>query len=179
MDSMDAQRPEDKYENLAGTEAVKKIREQLGDAPICFFCTASAANDLASTRPMGVIEVDDAGALWFMSASDSHKNADIAADPNVRLYFHGSARADFLVLEGHATISRDRDRIEQLWSAPMKTYFTEGKDDPRITVLKVTPTDGYYWDTKHGIAVAAIKMAVGAVTGKTIDDAVEGTIVPS
>ena len=28
--------------------------------------------------------------------------------------------------------------------------------DPRITVIKVTPSDGYYWDTKHGNAVAGI-----------------------
>ncbi|MDQ2693096.1 MAG: pyridoxamine 5'-phosphate oxidase family protein, partial [Chloroflexota bacterium] len=29
-----------------------------------------------------------------------------------------------------------------------ETWFTEGKDDPRVAAIKVTPTGGYYWDTK-------------------------------
>jgi len=58
----------------------------------------------------------------------------------------------------------------------MKTCFTEGKNDPRISVVKVTPTDGYYWDTKHGFAVAGVKMLIGAMTGKTLDDSIEGKV---
>ena len=58
----------------------------------------------------------------------------------------------------------------------LRTWFTEGEDDPRITVIKVTPTEGYYWDTKHGNAVAGVKMLVGAVVGKTLDDSVEGRL---
>ncbi|MEP6467521.1 MAG: pyridoxamine 5'-phosphate oxidase family protein, partial [Parafilimonas sp.] len=53
---------------------------------------------------------------------------------------------------------------------------TEGKDDPRITVIKVTPENGYYWDTKHGQAVALVKMVAGAIAGKTMDDSIEGNI---
>ncbi len=49
-------------------------------------------------------------------------------------------------------------------------------DDPRITVIKVQPNDGYYWDTKHGMAVAGIKMMIGAALGKTLDDSIEGAL---
>jgi hypothetical protein len=58
----------------------------------------------------------------------------------------------------------------------IKVWFTEGKDDPRITVLKVEPQEGYYWDTKHGNAVAAVKMMIGAAVGKTLDDSIEGQL---
>ena len=58
----------------------------------------------------------------------------------------------------------------------VKTWFTERVDDPRITVIKVTPSEGYYWDTKHGNAVAGIKMLIGAATGKTLDDSIEGKL---
>ena len=60
----------------------------------------------------------------------------------------------------------------------MKTWFTGGQDDPRITVIKVTPTSGYYWDNKHGDLVAATKMVVGAAIGKTLDDSIEGSLRP-
>lgn len=58
----------------------------------------------------------------------------------------------------------------------MKTWFSEGPDDPRISVIKVTATDGYYWETRHGLVIASIKMLVGTVTGKPMDDSVEGKL---
>jgi hypothetical protein len=36
----------------------------------------------------------------------------------------------------------------------------------------------YYWDNKHGSAVAGVKMLVGAVVGKTLDDSIEGKLAP-
>lgn len=176
MDSINQQQPEDVRKDLGGTGAVEKIRELVKQAQSCFFCTAVPSGDSSATRPMSVGEVDDAGNLWFTSASDSHKNAEIGLDPTVRLYFQGSAHSDFMFLTGHASITTDRASIDRLWTPILKTWFTEGKDDPRITVIKVTPTDGYYWDTKHGMAVAGIKMLIGMAIGKTLDDSVEGTL---
>ena len=123
---------------------------------------------------MSVLQVDDAGNLWFLSADDSHKNAEIALDPAVKLYFQGSAHSDFVQLNGRATISRDKAKIKELWEFVIKTWFTEGVNDPRITVIKVVPSEGYYWDTKHGNAVAGMKMLIGAAIGKTMDDSIEG-----
>lgn len=125
---------------------------------------------------MNVLEVDDGGNLWFLSADDSYKNKELEVDPNLTLYFQGSTHSDFLQLEGRATVSRDKDKIEQLWNFILKTWFTEGKNDPRITVIKVEPTGGYYWDNKHGNAIAGIKMLIGASIGRTLDDSIEGSM---
>jgi general stress protein 26 len=81
-----------------------------------------------------------------------------------------------LNIYGIAEISKDKEKIKELWQPILKTWFTEGEDDPRITVIKVEPSEGYYWDNKHGNAVAFIKQAAGAVLGKTLDDSVEGKL---
>lgn len=78
--------------------------------------------------------------------------------------------------ENRAAVSRDKAKIEELWEPIINTWFTVGKDDPRITVIKVTPRNGYYWDTKHNRAVVFAKMAVGAAIGKTLDDSVQGKL---
>jgi len=49
---------------------------------------------------------------------------------------------------------------------------------PRITVIRVQPSGGYYWDNKHGAAIAGAKMLIGAAIGKTLDDSIEGTVAP-
>ena len=58
----------------------------------------------------------------------------------------------------------------------IRAWFTGGVDDPRITVIEFAPTDGYYWDNKHGDAVAGLKILIGAAIGKTLDDSIEGRV---
>jgi general stress protein 26 len=173
MNSIHRHQPEDTTQHLGTRAAVGKIKEIAKKAQSCFFCTAAAMGASAGARPMNVRQVDDDGNLWFLSASDSHKNQELALNPSVTLFFPHS---DFLHLGGQATVIRDRAKIEELWEPVIQTWFTEGKDDPRITVIKVTPSQGYYWDTKHGAAVAGMKMLIGAVLRRTMDDSIEGKV---
>lgn len=177
MDSINKNQPEDNHEDLLGKEAIEKIQELAKKANVCFFCTNIQTGKRIATRPMSVQKIDDQGNLWFLSAKDSHKNAEIAHDSSVQLMFKGSQYSDFLDLYGKAEISTDRAKIEELWEPLVKAWFTEGKDDPRITVIKVKPTAGYYWDTKNGSTVAFIKTAIGAMIGKTLDDSIEGSLL--
>ena len=126
---------------------------------------------------MTIQRVDDDGSFWFISANDSHQDLDIKQNPEVKLYFQGSTHSDFLYVEGTATITDDKAIIKELWEPLFKVWFTEGEDDPRISVIKITPTIGYYWDNKNGSAIAAFKMLMGVVTGKTLDDSIEGDII--
>jgi general stress protein 26 len=178
MDSINRNQPEHNRQNLLGPDAIERIEGTVKKAQTCFFCTRAATGESAGVRPMAVREVDETGNLWFLSADDSHKNREIEAAPEVSLFFQGSPHSDFLHLTGVATILRDQAKIKDLWSPVIKTWFTEGVDDPRITAIKVTPTDGYYWDNQHGNAIAGAKMLVGAALGKTLDDSVEGKVKP-
>ena len=176
MDSINRNQPEENREDLSSQDAVKKIKEVVDKTPTCFFCTAVATGGSSAGRPMNVRQVDEEGNLWFLSAGDSRKNKELALDPCVKLYFQGSAHSDFLQLNGRATVSRDKAKIKELWEPLIKTWFTGGVDDPRITIIKVEPSEGHYWDTKHGNSVSGIKMLVGALIGQTLDDSIEGKL---
>ncbi len=177
MDSINKQQPEKNHEDLAGKEAGKKIEELAGKTNTCHFCTRIATGKAVNVRPMAVQKMDGKGNFWFLSASDSHKNADIKADKHVQLLFQGSTHSDFLSIYGTATISTDKKLIKELWEPLIKAWFTEGVDDPRITVIKVEAKEGYYWDTKHGNLVAFAKTIAGAITGTTLDDSIEGKLM--
>lgn len=176
MDSINQQQPEDNHKDLYDQEAVQKIQELVKKSDVCFFCTNIQTGSPFSTRPMSIQEVDDQGNLWFLSANDSRKNRELEADPAVQINLQSSSYSGFFTLYGTATISEDKDKIKELWEPIVKTWFTEGIDDPRISVLKVTPAEGYYWDTKHGKVVASLKMIIGALTGQTLDDSIEGEL---
>ncbi len=176
MNSINKNQEEKNHEDLLSKDAVEKIKTLVDKAKTCFFCTTAIDSVSAGVRPMSVQKTDDQGNLWFLVANDSHTHEEISANPYVKLYFQGSAHSDFLFLSGKAELSADKNKIEELWEPVVKTWFTEGKDDPRIAVIKVAPLAGYYWDTKNGNFVAGIKMMIGAATGKTMDDSIEGTL---
>jgi len=161
--------------NLTHVEAIEKFKELVKHESTCLFTTLLTQVPL-TTRPMSVQKVCDQGNFWFLSAADSDKNMEIARDSRVQLFFLNTSKYEFLSLYGNATISRDRQKIDEFWSDIAKAWFPEGKDDPRITVIKVTPEEGFYWDTKDGKLVSMIKILASAITGKTLQEGVEGTI---
>lgn len=176
MDFTNSDRPEDHRGNLSGTSAIDKIRSMVDHSKSCFFCTSVAVDGSTAARPMTVQKVDDDGNLWFLSARDTHKDQELNINPRVRLYFQSSAHGGFLEINGTATVSQDRQKINELWEPIMNNWFTEGREDPRISVIKVSAQDGYYWETRHGFAVTGIKMLIGAVTGTPTDVGVEGKL---
>jgi general stress protein 26 len=176
MDSINRNQPEDNHADLQGAAARKKVKELAEKASSCFFCTTVAHDQPFTTRPMAVQKVDEDGSLWFLSANDSYKNREIANNPVVQLLFQGASYTDFLHITGMATITEDKQKIKELWNPFLKVWFTEGENDPRISVIKVDPVEGYYWDTKHNKIVVMVKRVVGAITGKTLDDSIEGNL---
>ncbi len=176
MDSINKNQREDTRADLSDRAAIERIRELVEAAKSCFFCTQPGEGPSNGTRPMSVQKVDDSGSIWFLSANDSDNNAELERDSSVELYFQGAPHSDFLHLRGAASVTTDRAVIDELREPLAKVWFTEGKDDPRITAIKFSPSEGYYWDTKHGAAVAGIKMLIGVATGQTLDDSLEGTL---
>lgn len=176
MNSINKNQPEDNHKDLSQEEALVKMKELIEQSENCFFVTSSATGPSKGVRPMSIQKTDDQGYLWILLSNDSHTYAEVQADPAVKLYFQGSKHSDFLYLMATASVKTDKEKIKELWNPILKTWFTEGQDDPRIAVLRVEPDEGYYWDNKHGNLIAGIKMAVGATIGKTLDDSIEGKI---
>ncbi len=156
-------------------EAIKKIQDIANDINICMMCTNLSETPI-STCPMATQKVDDRGDIWFLSAKNSNHNREIEQDPQVQLFYAHPGQFSFLSLFGTAEVLHDRQKIEEIWKDDAKIWFQEGKDDPNLTVVHFIPEEGYYWDTKSSKMVAFLKMAASLVTGKTMDDGVEGKL---
>ena len=161
--------------NLNRQEANAKIKELAENADICLFTTTLTKLPL-TTRPMSTRSVDDDGSIWFFSRRDSNKNREIAIDNRVQLFYSNFSRSEYLSLYGKATILSDKHKAKELWSAIAKTWFNKGYDDPDLTLIKIEPEDGYYWDTKDGKVISLLKMVAGAVAGKEFNTGVEGSV---
>jgi general stress protein 26 len=161
--------------NLSNTEAIEKIQDIARDADICLFATNLSQLPIAA-RPMSTQKVDDDGNLWFLSSKSSAHNQEIGMDSRVQLFYSHKGSSEYLSVYGEATILVDREIAKELWNPMVKAWFPEGVDDPELTIIKVVPSDAYYWDTKNNKTVSLLKIIAGAVTGKTMDDGIKGKI---
>ncbi len=165
----------DNITDLTKQEAIKKLQELAKEIDLCMFCT-HITSEGSSTRPMSTSKVDDSGNIWFFSAKDSDKNKEIQQDNHVQLFYSHPGKNSFMVVNGTATISFDKQKIKELWSPLVKTWFKEGVDDPNISLIKIENIDAYYWDTKGNTMINFFKMIASVATGKTLVDAEEGSI---
>ncbi len=162
--------------DLQQTEAINKIQEFVRHNATCLFCTAIRTDTPFMTRPMTAQMADDDGNIWFLSNKNSDSNVEIRQDDAVQLLFDGGSHTSFLSLFGHAELIKDKAMIEQLWQPIDRAWFKEGEADPNISVIKVVPHEGYYWDTKHGKVVSFLKILASMTSGAKMDDGVQGTV---
>lgn len=164
-------------ENLTHTKAIEKLKELSESARICMFCTNLTELPMNS-RPMSLQECDNQGNLWFISSAESNKNFEIKEENKVQLFFMNNSNSEYLSIYGKAFIYKDKNTIEEQWSSLANAWFEEGKDDPKVTVIRVTPEETYYWDTKAGKFITMMSFVGAALTGSTTDnsDGVEGNL---
>jgi general stress protein 26 len=163
-------------QNLSNQEAIDKIKELVDHTKVCFFTTHLDETPLP-TRPMYTQQVDEEGTLWFFSDEESEKNFEIKDDSRVQLLYANPAKSEFLSIYGHAMTSRDRSKIEELWSPMSKAWFKGGKDDPSLSLIQVIPDEAYYWDTKHNKMVSLMKILTSIVSdSRSNDDGVVGKL---
>jgi general stress protein 26 len=125
---------------------------------------------------MFATHVCDQGNIWFFSEKNSDKNLAIANDKNVQLFFSHPAKNIYLVVSGEATIVNDISKIEELWTSAAIIWFKEGKTDPNISLIKVKPTNAYYWDTDENKMISFLKMVASVVTGKNLVTGHQGAL---
>ena len=161
------------YKNLSDENAIAKLKELAEGIKTCMFSTDLETLPISS-RPMGLQEVDDKGNLWFISSRSSNKNFEIKEDDRVQLFFAQNSSYQYLSVFGNATIYRDQSKIDEIWTPIANAWFEQGKEDPDVTVIKVAPSDIYYWDNEDSKVVSLLKIAVKAVGANVSDGGVEG-----
>ncbi len=127
----------------------------------CLLVTVTARGPHA--RPMNAILRPAESAIWFLTDAASHKTDELETAPDVCLIFtNGSSR--HLVVQGHATLTNDRDAIRSVWTPEAKAFWPNGPDDGSVKAIHVEPVEAEVWDGDN-IAVSAFKAAFAAIRG--------------
>ena len=68
-------------------------------------------------------------------------------------------------------------RKKELWNPMAAAWVMDGVENPDLRVVKFTPDEGYYWDTKDGKLIAGVKILLLLLSkNKSDDGGVEGKL---
>ncbi len=144
-------------------EQIKQLAELIRDVDIAMFTTTGVDGRLYS-RPLGTQQVEFDGDLWFATAADSPKVAEISLNPLVNVAYASPSKNTYVSVAGSARIIDDRAKIEELWSPAMKLFFPGGKDDPNLRLIHVRAESAEYWDGPGTLLGKALSFVLSAVS---------------
>ena len=143
---------------------IEKLTDVIDGLDTAMFTTRTANGRLVS-RPLRMQEIDEDGAMWFVTDRNSHKTEEIHAHPQVNLAFAAPADNTYVSVSGKATVLFDKARLQALWSPAMMVFYPDGLDDPDLCVLRVDLESAEYWDSPGGLVGNALYLAAAAITG--------------
>lgn len=105
-------------------------------------------------RPMAIADLKPDADAYFATSIQSPKAGEIQNFPEVLISFQSATQ--FASISGTATLVKDRELIDRLWSEEWRAWFPGGKDDPDLVLIRVDAREGEFWDNSglNGLSYA-------------------------
>jgi general stress protein 26 len=121
----------------------------------------AVADKPAEAQPMTAQMLEDQphGPIWFFTSIDTDLAQGLTDSRASVFTFADKGHGLFATVEGSLQIHNDRRVIEALWNPFIAAWF-EGKDDPKLCLLRFEPVEGKIWFDAKSL-IAGIKMLLG------------------
>ena len=110
--------------------------------------------------------------LWFVSCEGTAKLRDLGGDPHVNLSYYNNRTREWISVSGIAKMTRDRDKIRELYAPDWKIWFAEAgdprhgtPDDPRMVLIGVDIHAAVFLEVDKPQPMVLFELVKGWVTG--------------
>jgi len=155
-------------DNTSQSEAIARLNELIKNINMAMLTTIDHDGTLRS-RPMATQQAEPDGTLWFFTGIDTHKVGELKDHDQVNVSYSDAGANSFVSVSGTATISRDKQKIEELWNPINKAWFPDGPEDPNIALIKVDVHAAEYWDAPNSKMVQVVGFLKALATGQAYD----------
>ena len=111
------------------------------------------------TRPM-TAQVDEDRQIYFFASRDEELVKGLAQSARALATYASKGHDLFATVEGQLTVDNDRDKIDRLWSPMVSAWYEDGKDDPKLVLLRFDAGSADIWEASAGSAVKAAFLKV-------------------
>jgi len=150
----------------------KKLWDLIKDEHTAVLVTIAEDGSLDS-RPMGCLQKEFDGTLWFMTFADSAKRSEIDSNQNVLVSYARPAKYEFISVSGRARIVNDHAALCSLWSEALRVWFPQGPDSPDLALVAIDVDMAKTWTKPASMVTYGYYYLRARLTGKapTADEA--------
>ena len=150
---------------------LEKFYSLVEDIKVAMMTTRRADGHLRS-RAMANQRRAAGADLWFVTSEGSAKLDDLRADHHVNLSYYRDGNSEWVSVSGTAALSKDRQKISELYEPDWKMYFSEEgdprhgtPDDPRLVLIGVTVHAAEFLEVNKPKPVILFELVKGWITG--------------
>lgn len=154
---------------------LKKLYDLIESIEIAMMTTRRADGHLES-RAMANQKLAGGADLWFVTREGTAKLSDLGYDPHVNLSYYKDGTREWISVSGTATVSRDRQKIKELYAPDWKMWFGEEgdprhgtPDDPRMVLIGVDVHAAVFLEVNKPKPVVLFELVKGWATGREPD----------
>ena len=111
------------------------------------------------------------GPIYFFTAKDTDLVRALGSGSPAMIQYASKSHDLFASVEGKLTANNDRALVDRLWNPFVAAWFEEGKDDPKLQLLRFDPDSVQIWLNGNSL-FAGVKMLLGADPRKDYRDKV-------
>lgn len=112
-------------------------------------------------RPMTAQFGEESAAIWFFTSKDNGIVQRLGQGDRAIATFTSKGHDLYATIHGSLQVDTDRATIDRLWNRYVAAWFEQGKDDPKLALLRLDPEQAEIWLDASSL-VAGIKMLLGA-----------------
>jgi general stress protein 26 len=110
------------------------------------------------TQPMTAFVEKDGRELWFFTRADTAMATSIAEGvAGLFTFNHKDLQAS---ISGELNLVHDEARIAKYWNAVVAAWHPQGKDDPRLTMMRLYCREAEVWVSQAGPVQFAWEIAM-------------------
>lgn len=112
-------------------------------------------------RPMTAMLEGERSPIWFFTARDQALVQQLSEGNRTIATFTSKGHDLFATVHGSLSVDNNPAMIDKLWNRSVAAWFEGGKEDPRLTLLRLDAEKAEVWVDASSL-VAGLKLMLGA-----------------
>ncbi len=141
-------------------EIEQRLWKELKGSPFVMLGLDGARD--GATQPMTAFFDDESGPLWFYAAvGNSLVDAVETGGSRAILTYAAKGHDLFASIHGQLHVDTDPAVIDRFWNANVAAWYEQGRDDPKIRLLRLDTDSAKIWLASSPLAIPLISKLLG------------------
>lgn len=114
-------------------------------------------------QPMTHFASEEDGAIWFITSADTDLVSVIGPGADAGFTYQSQKGDYHASIKGPLVILQDNQKLDELWSTPVAAWFENGRQDDKVTLLRLTPREAAIWASDANPVLVGLKMINAAL----------------